>query len=79
MNTVVIKDGRSTGLNSDVEGFISHLDVSIRGSTIERVLVLGSGGAARAVVVGLLEKSIESVYVVNRSRSRPNVWSATLR
>ena len=70
VNTVVIKDGRSTGLNSDVEGFISHLDVSIRGSAVERVLVLGSGGAARAVVVGLLDKSIESVYVVNRSRSR---------
>jgi 3-dehydroquinate dehydratase / shikimate dehydrogenase len=47
-------DGSWEGLNTDVEGFLAPLaDVALEG---QRVAVLGAGGAARAVVTGLLQR-----------------------
>jgi shikimate dehydrogenase len=57
--------------NTDVEGFINNLDASAPGwDRTEEALVLGSGGAARAVVFGLLERGISRVHVVNRTAAR---------
>ena len=52
INTIVVRDGRWIGANTDVEGFLSPLaqHISLRGA---RVTVLGAGGAARAVAVAL--------------------------
>jgi shikimate dehydrogenase len=60
---------RST--NTDVEGFINNLEVSAPGwDKAEDALVLGAGGAARAVVFGLLERGIARVHLVNRTVER---------
>ena len=61
---------RST--NTDVEGFLDNLDAGVPGWDRDGTpaVVLGAGGAARAVVYGLLERGIENVLVVNRSRER---------
>ena len=60
---------RST--NTDVEGFIANLDASAPGwDAIEEALVLGAGGASRAVVFGLLERGIGRVVVANRTVAR---------
>jgi shikimate dehydrogenase len=60
---------RST--NTDVEGFIGNLDASAPAwDAIEDALVLGAGGAARAVVFGLLERGIARVVVANRTIAR---------
>ncbi len=61
---------RST--NTDVEGFIGNLDACAPGwdQRNESALVLGAGGAARAVVFGLLERGIERVHLVNRTLAR---------
>ena len=66
VNTVVIKDGQSIGYNSDVEGFVTHLERSIGAATIKKALILGAGGAVRAIVIGLKPR-IETAYVVNRT------------
>jgi 3-dehydroquinate dehydratase/shikimate dehydrogenase len=52
VNTLVTRDGRWIGTNTDVEGFLSPLAgrMALKGT---RATVLGSGGAARAVVVAL--------------------------
>ena len=52
VNTLIVRDGRWIGANSDVEGFLAPLAgrMSLKGT---RAAVLGSGGAARAVAVGL--------------------------
>lgn len=53
INTVVVKDGWRIGYNTDVYGFKKSLEdnrIQVKG---KRVLILGSGGAARAVYVGL--------------------------
>ncbi|MDQ3213516.1 MAG: shikimate dehydrogenase [Acidobacteriota bacterium] len=53
VNTLVVRDGRWFGANSDVEGFLAPLAgrMALKGT---RASVLGSGGAARAVAVALV-------------------------
>src|SRR5947209_19784067 len=63
------KELRST--NTDIEGFISNLDSSAKGwDTIDDALVLGAGGASRAVIFGLIERGIKRVHVANRTPER---------
>ncbi len=52
VNTLVVRDGRWIGANTDVDGFITPLKgkIALKGA---RVTVLGAGGAARAVAVAL--------------------------
>ena len=60
---------RST--NTDVEGFINNLDACAPGwDKAEDALVLGAGGAARAIVFGLVERGIKRVHLANRTIER---------
>ncbi len=54
VNTVFLKDGKLTGHNTDAPGFTVDLKRSLGVESAGRVLVLGTGGAARAVVYALL-------------------------
>jgi shikimate dehydrogenase len=70
-NTLWYEGGVLRATNTDVEGFICNLDALADGwDRIEQALVLGSGGGARAVVFGLLERGVARVHVVNRTRAR---------
>jgi shikimate dehydrogenase len=71
VNTIWHEDGHLAGGNSDVYGFLAHLDASASGwrGMVKRAVVLGAGGAARAVVYALTNARI-SVTVVNRTRER---------
>jgi shikimate dehydrogenase len=60
---------RST--NTDVEGFINNLDACAPGwDKASDALVLGAGGASRAVVFGLVERGIQRVHLANRTLER---------
>src|SRR5262249_19089879 len=61
---------RST--NTDVEGFLDNLDVCAPhwDRDAAKALVLGAGGAARAVIYGLLSRGVERIVVANRTASR---------
>jgi shikimate dehydrogenase len=70
-NTLWFADGELCSTNTDVEGFLNNLDASAPGwDRAEEVLVLGAGGAARAVVFGLLERGIKHVHLANRTKAR---------
>jgi len=70
-NTLWYENGILRATNTDVEGFISNLDAAAPGwDHTDRAVVLGSGGSARAVVFGLLERGIGRVHVVNRTVAR---------
>lgn len=65
-NTLVFSDGEVRAENTDAEGFLRSLPSSPEG---KRALVLGAGGAARAVVWALLREGAE-VEVWNRTELR---------
>jgi shikimate dehydrogenase len=71
-NTIWLEQGRLHGTNTDVYGFLSHLEESLHDWAIqaEQAVVLGAGGAARAVIYALLERNISRIIVVNRTASR---------
>lgn len=69
VNTIVNRDGRLIGHNTDAAGFLRALrDVGVAPSGC-RAVVLGAGGAARAVVHALLAEDAQ-VTIVNRTVER---------
>jgi shikimate dehydrogenase len=65
VNTLLWDDGRLLGENTDVEGFVSPFErVETRPCS---ALVLGSGGAARSVLVGLGMLGVGSIKVCSRN------------
>ena len=68
VNTIAFREGRRVGYNTDVDGFRYTL-LPLIGSERPRALVLGSGGACRAVVFVLKELGIR-FRVVSRSHDR---------
>lgn len=71
VNTLWREDGRLVGGNTDAYGFAANLDERLAGwAEAEQALVLGAGGAARAVVHALLDRGVKRVAVMNRTASR---------
>ena len=71
-NTLWLADGVLHATNTDVEGFVASLDAGVPGwaARVESAVVLGAGGAARAIVFGLIERGVRRIHVVNRSFDR---------
>jgi shikimate dehydrogenase len=71
-NTLWRHQGVLRSTNTDVEGFVASLDASVPdwARDAQSAVVLGAGGAARAVVFGLVERGMRCVHVVNRSPDR---------
>jgi shikimate dehydrogenase len=65
-------DGGLRSTNTDVEGFLSNLDACAPGwdRGLNKAVVLGAGGAARAVIYGLLTRGVPDVVIINRTPSR---------
>lgn len=65
VNTIVVEDGKLTGYNTDASGALRALQsagVSLKG---RRVLMLGSGGAARAIAFALaMDKAIAGLTIL---------------
>jgi shikimate dehydrogenase len=76
-NTVVVlPDGRLRGENTDGDGLVdalAHGEVSVSGA---RVVVIGAGGAGRAVAEAMGRRGAADVAVVNRSAERAQVAAA---
>ena len=80
VNTIVVQpDGTLLGDNTDAPGFIADLrdhGVEAQG---KRVLVLGAGGSARAVVYGLATAGASSITIANRTLDRATELANTLQ
>ena len=77
-NTLWLDGGRLRSTNTDVEGFIGSLDAAAPGwdRRTTSAVVLGAGGAARAIVYGLIERGIGTIHVVNRTFARADEFRA---
>lgn len=72
VNTVYLKDDVVCGTNTDGEGFIaslrhSHLAFSLRNKA---VIIIGAGGAAKAIIGALLDEGVAKIGIINRTRER---------
>lgn len=71
VNTVFKKNRKWCGTNTDVYGFLTALaEEGGFHPRNKRALVIGSGGAARAAVYGLLKSGARAVWVLNRNTAR---------
>jgi 3-dehydroquinate dehydratase/shikimate dehydrogenase len=66
INTIVVRDGRWLGANTDVHGFLAPLAgrITLRGV---RVSILGAGGAARSVAVALADQGAAITVCARRA------------
>jgi len=70
-NCYWFEDGKVHGDNTDVEGFRRALGTLTPGTHVGMdVLLLGAGGAARAVLTALLDEGVREVVLLNRSTER---------
>ncbi len=75
VNTVVFFDGKTKGYNLDVAGVRYCLD-RLGTPPSERAVVLGAGGAARAVVAALIMHGAGHIAIINRNRQRAETLRA---
>ncbi|MFI4947561.1 MAG: shikimate dehydrogenase [Alphaproteobacteria bacterium] len=81
MNTVIVAaDGSLSGSNTDVYGFCENLRDAVPDwqPTAGPAVVLGAGGAARAVVAALIEMGVGELRLVNRTLARAQRVAAEL-
>lgn len=78
VNTLWREGGLLWGDNTDAEGFLASLDDEAPGwrRDVRRALILGAGGASRAVTYALLAAGIERVALINRTVGRAEALSA---
>ena len=77
VNTLVFDDGRIHGRNTDGFGFLENLRAHAVDPAAGPALLLGAGGAARAVAAALLDAGA-AVSVANRARARAEALAAAL-
>ncbi len=70
VNTIYFDAGKLIGDNTDAPGFVAALSWNGFRPRGKRVLVIGAGGSARAVVFGLLGAKAADVVVCNRTPSK---------
>ncbi|MEZ4495899.1 MAG: shikimate dehydrogenase [Thermomicrobiales bacterium] len=78
VNTIVNRNGRLFGDNTDVYGFRTSLEETVDDAATRNAVILGAGGASRAVVLALHQLGVPKVTIVNRSRERAEQLVADL-
>ncbi len=78
VNTIVCEDNKLVGYNTDGDGFIQSLrseGVEVKGRNI---LMLGAGGAAKAVAFALGQAGVNKLYIANRTVERAEKLASQL-
>jgi shikimate dehydrogenase len=67
VNTVLNRRGRLTGYNTDVIGFQRQIEESGVKVKDKRAVVIGAGGAARAVIAAMVQLDVADITIINRT------------
>jgi len=77
VNTLWVENGRLIGGNTDAYGFAANLDQRLSGwRDGETALVLGAGGASRAIIHALLDAGYKHIDIANRTVARAEQLAA---
>lgn len=78
VNTVVVKDGRLIGHNTDATGFARALTPFLGAARANVVALIGAGGVGRAIAFALAELGISELRIFDRERSKADTLAAAL-
>jgi shikimate dehydrogenase len=70
VNTVVIRDGHTSGHNTDVIGFAQSVQRGLPHARMGAVVLFGAGGAGSALAHALRRLGVEDLAIVDRERER---------
>jgi shikimate dehydrogenase len=79
VNTVVLRDGRREGHNTDHSGFAEAFAAEMADAPRERVLLIGAGGAGGAVAQALLDCGVRRLVVTDTGPGRADALARRLR
>ncbi|MDQ0173411.1 shikimate dehydrogenase [Paenibacillus tundrae] len=80
VNTIVNKDGKLIGYNTDGIGYVRSLkEEAVPDLAGKRIAVLGAGGAARGVIYALALEKPERIHILNRTAERAIELASDLR
>lgn len=70
-NTLWLEDGRLCATNTDGYGFLANLDAAVPDwNRTDRAVILGAGGASRAIIQAVRDRGVGEIHVVNRTVAR---------
>jgi shikimate dehydrogenase len=78
VNTVVLRDGRRVGHNTDWSGFATPFKNKLADAALERVVLLGAGGAGAAVAHAALTLGTQSLAIVDSDGAKVDLLAARL-
>lgn len=79
VNTVILEDGRTTGYNTDGEGFVRALEAESGITAGGRChFIIGCGGAARAIAMTLAFKEAGKIFLCNRTEQKAHELAADI-
>lgn len=67
VNTIKFKKGKLIGHNTDAIGFMTSLQVAGFSFQNKNAIIIGAGGAARAVAVALIREQCNEIFIANRT------------
>ena len=69
VNTVLNDNGHLKGYNTDMDGFLEPIKNRALSITGSNILLLGAGGAARAIIAGFAKEHAKKITIINRTLS----------
>ncbi|HZT61804.1 MAG TPA: shikimate dehydrogenase [Burkholderiales bacterium] len=70
VNTVVFREGKRKGYNTDCSGFASSFAQKLGGAARRRIALLGAGGAGAAIAHAAMGFGVEQLFIVDRDHGR---------
>jgi shikimate dehydrogenase len=78
VNTVVFKDGKSIGYNTDWSGFAESFALQCPGVALDEVALFGAGGAGAAVAYAAIKMGVKRLHIVDEQQGRAADLAARL-
>jgi shikimate dehydrogenase len=79
INTILVADGSTRGHNTDVTGFAAAVADGLAGAPLDRVVLIGAGGAGTAVAHALAGMGLSALWVVDTDPARAELLVRSVR
>jgi shikimate dehydrogenase len=79
INTILVVDGGTRGHNTDVTGFAAAVSDGLAGAALDRVVLIGAGGAGTAVAHALAGMGLAALWVIDTDPARAEVLTRSVR